>query len=66
MEAEPFILFGTDHVLAILAVILISIVVPYYLKKMPLISKKRFGYVLACILILNELVKPYYHTQFFG
>ena len=66
MEAEPFILFGTDHLLAILAVILISIVVPYYLKKMSLISKKRFGYVLACILILNELVKPYYHTQFFG
>ena len=66
MEAEPFILFGTDHVLAILAVILISIIVPHYLKKTSLITKKRFGYVLACILILNELVKPYYHTQFFG
>ena len=66
MEAEPFILFGTDHLLAILAVILISLVVPYYLKKTPLITKRKFGYVLACILILNELVKPYYHTQFFG
>ncbi len=66
MEAEPFILFGTDHLLAILAVILISILVPYYLKKTSLIIKKRFGYILASILILNELVKPYYHTQFFG
>ena len=66
MEAEPFILFGTDHLLAILAVILISILVPYYLKKTSQATKKRFGYVLAYILILNELVKPYYHTQFFG
>ena len=66
MEAEPFILFGTDHLLAILAVILISILVPHYLKKTSFITKKRFGYVLACILILNELVKPYYHTHFFG
>ena len=66
MEAEPFILFGTDHLIAILAVILISILVPHYLKKTSLTAKKRFGYVLAYILILNELVKPYYHTQFFG
>ena len=66
MEAEPFILFGTDHLLAILAVILISILVPHYLKKTSPAAKKRFGYVLAYILILNELVKPYYHTQFFG
>ena len=66
MEAEPFILFGTDHLLAILTVILISILVPHYLKKTSLATKKRFGYVLAYILILNELVKPYYHTQFFG
>ena len=66
MEAEPFILFGTDHLLAILAVILISLLVPHYLKKTSQATKKRFGYVLAYILILNELVKPYYHTQFFG
>ena len=66
MEAEPFILFGTDHLLAILAVILISILAPHYLKKTSQATKKRFGYVLAYILILNELVKPYYHTQFFG
>ena len=66
MEAEPFILFGTDHLLAILTVILISTLVPHYLKKTSLATKKRFGYVLAYILILNELVKPYYHTQFFG
>jgi len=66
MEAEPFILFGTDHLLAILTVILISILVPHYLKKTSLATKKRFGYALAYILILNELVKPYYHTQFFG
>ncbi|GIS75719.1 MAG: hypothetical protein CM1200mP12_14380 [Gammaproteobacteria bacterium] len=66
MEAEPFILFGTDHLFAILAVILISILVPHYLKKTSPSPKKRFGYVLALPLILNELVKPYYHTQFFG
>ena len=33
MEAEPFILFGKDHILAIVTVILISVILPAYLKK---------------------------------
>ena len=66
MEAEPFILFGKDHILAVVAVILISVILPAYLKKTSTKTKNWFGYILASALILNELVKPYYHTQFFG
>ncbi len=66
MEAEPFILFGRDHLFAISTVILIAIFFPLYLRQLSTIFKVRFGYILACILILNELIKPYYHTQFFG
>ena len=66
MEAEPFILFGKEHILAILIVFLTAILLPVYLKKTSTIIKHRFGYILASILILNELIKPYYHTQFFG
>ena len=65
MEAEPFILFGKDHILAIVVVILISIIFPAYLKKTSTKTKDWFGYILAFTLILNELVKPYYHTHFF-
>jgi|TARA_B100000686_G_scaffold108186_1_gene115233 hypothetical integral membrane protein (TIGR02206 family) len=66
MEAEPFILFGKDHLLAVSAVILTAIFFPLYLRQVSPAFKLRFGYILACILILNELIKPYYHTQFFG
>ena len=65
MEVEPFILFGTDHLLAILAVILTSIFLPIFLKKTSSKTKNWFGYILASILILNECVKPYYHNHFF-
>ena len=66
MEAEPFILFGREHLLTILVVFLTAILLPVYLKKTSTRIKHQFGYILASILILNELIKPYYHTQFFG
>ena len=66
MEVEPFILFGTDHLLATLALILTSIFLPIFLKKASSKTKNWFGYILASILILNECVKPYYHNHFFG
>ena len=66
MEAEPFILFRREHLLTIFVVFLTAILLPMYLKKTSTIIKHRFGYILASILILNELIKPYYHTQFFG
>jgi len=58
MEAEPFILFGKDHVLAVVAVILVSVILPAYLKKTSTKTKDWFGYLLASTLILNELIKP--------
>jgi len=66
MEAEPFILFGREHIIAIFTVILTAILLPVYLKKTSEKIKYRFGYILASILILNELIKPYYWSQFFG
>ena len=65
MEAEPFILFGTDHIVAILAVILTAILVPFCLKKTSVKTKHLVGSILASVLILNELLKPYYWSQFF-
>ena len=59
MEAEPFILFGKDHVLAMVAVILVSVILPAYLKKTSTKTKDRFGYLLASTLILNELIIIY-------
>ena len=59
MEAEPFILFGKDHVLAVVAVILVSVILPAYLKKTSPKTKDWFGYLLASTLILNELIIIY-------
>ena len=59
MEAEPFILFGKDHILAIVTVILISVILPAYLKKTSTKTKDWFGYLLASTLILNELIIIY-------
>ena len=59
MEAEPFILFGKDHILAVVAVILISVILPTYLKKTSTKIKNWFGYLLASALILNELIIIY-------
>ena len=59
MEAEPFILFGKDHVLAMIAVILVSVILPAYLKKTSTKTKDWFGYLLASTLILNELIIIY-------
>ena len=59
MEAEPFILFGKDHVLAMVAVILVSVILSAYLKKTSTKSKDWFGYLLASTLILNELIIIY-------
>jgi len=46
MEAEPFILFGKDHALAMVAVILVSVILPAYLKKTSTKTKDWFGYLL--------------------
>jgi len=59
MEAAPFILFGKDHVLAMVAVILVSVILPAYLKKTSTKTKDWFGYLLASTLILNELIIIY-------
>ena len=59
MEAEPFILFGKDHVLAMVAVILVSVILPAYLKKTSTKTKDWFGYLLSSTLILNELIIIY-------
>lgn len=59
MEAEPFILFGKDHVLAMVAVILVSVILSAYLKKTSTKTKDWFGHILASTLILNELIIIY-------
>mgnify|MGYP001185555150 CR=1 FL=1 len=65
MEAEPFILFGTGHLITLLVVLLIIIIVPLFFKKTSSKTKDLFGYTLASILLIDFLIKPYYWTQFF-
>ena len=65
MEAEPFILFGTGHLITLLIVSLITLLVPLFLKKTSSKTTAWFGYFLALTLLLDFLVKPYYWTQFF-
>jgi len=65
MEAEPFILFGTSHLLTLLVVLLVTILVPLFFKKSSSKTKEWFGYALALILLIDFLVKPYYWSHFF-
>ena len=65
MEAEPFILFGTGHLITLLIILLITLLVPLFFKKTSSKTKDLFGYFLALTLLLDFLIKPYYWTQFF-
>tara|TARA_B100001123_G_C15337736_1_gene1033510 strand:- start:5213 stop:5932 length:720 start_codon:yes stop_codon:yes gene_type:complete len=63
MEAERFILFGTDHLITLLIVVLATISVPFFFKNTSSKTKDLFGYGLAFILLIDFLAKPYYWSQ---
>ena len=60
MEAERFILLGTDHLITLSIVVLVTLSVPFFFKKTSSKTKDWFGYGLASILLIDFLAKPYY------
>ena len=63
MEAERFILFGTDHLITLSVVVLVVLSVPFFFKNTSSKTKDWFGYGLASILLIDFLAKPYYWSQ---
>ena len=64
---EEFILFGSQHISALSTVIAASVVTPIVLRTSSSIEfKKSVSMVLAILLILHELIKPFYRYYLFG
>ena len=64
---EEFILFGSQHISALSTVIAVSVVTPIVLRTSSSIEVKKFvSMVLAILLILHELIKPFYRYYLFG
>ena len=66
MSEVPFILFGQQHLIALVLLVLTAIFLPLYVKnKLSTDSQKAISITLAIFLILHELSKPFYRTYFF-
>jgi len=64
---EEFILFGSQHISALSTVIAASVVTPIVLRTSSSVEfKKSVSMVLAILLILHELIKPFYRYYLFG
>ena len=64
---EEFILFGSQHISALSTVIAVSVATPIVLRTANNIEVKKFvSMVLAILLILHELIKPFYRYYLFG
>ena len=64
---EEFILFGSQHISALSTVIAVSVATPIVLRTANSIEVKKFvSMVLAILLILHELIKPFYRYYLFG
>ena len=64
---EEFILFGSQHISALSIVIAVSVATPIVLRTANNIEVKKFvSMVLAILLILHELIKPFYRYYLFG
>jgi hypothetical integral membrane protein (TIGR02206 family) len=63
---EEFILFGSQHISALSTVIAVSVATPIVLRTANNIEVKKFvSMVLAILLILHELIKPFYRYYLF-
>ncbi|MDG2061585.1 MAG: TIGR02206 family membrane protein [SAR86 cluster bacterium] len=65
MAYQPFILFGTGHLLTLLMIFILSVFLPLYLKESSLIIKNNFGYILSVIMVIDQLLKPFYLHFYF-
>ena len=64
---EEFILFGSQHISALSTVIAVSVATPIVLRTANNNEVKKFvSMALAILLILHELIKPFYRYYLFG
>ena len=67
MSELPFILFGKQHIFALVLSAVTIIYFPFYAKnKLSNNGQEAIAKILAVFLILHELSKPFYRPYFFG
>ena len=67
MSELPFILFGQQHLFALVLLVLTIIYFPLYAKnKLSKDSQEAIAKTLAVLLVVHELSKPFYRTYFLG
>ncbi len=64
-EAEEFKIFGFEHLLTIALIIAISILLPIILKFSSNSTKSNLSIVIAAIILINELTKPFYYPALY-
>lgn len=64
-NTETFEIFGTDHVLTILFILVISLLIPYLLKNKTRESLYTFTSLLATVMIVNEFGKAFYYPYLY-
>ena len=63
--AEEFKIFGFEHLFSIGLIIGISILLPFILKKSNNSTKDKISTVIAVIILINELIKPFYYPALY-
>ena len=64
-NTEPFVIFGSDHILAILSILTISLLVPWLLKNKTRDDLYVFTTSLAIVMIVNEFGKAFYYPYLY-
>jgi hypothetical integral membrane protein (TIGR02206 family) len=64
-EAEEFKIFGFEHLLTIALIIAISISLPIVLKFSNNSTKSNLSIIIAAIILINELTKPFYYPALY-
>ena len=64
-EAEEFKIFGFEHLLTIALIFAISISLPIVLKFSNNSTKSNLSIVIAAIILINELTKPFYYPALY-
>ncbi len=64
-NTETFEIFGTDHVLTILFILVISLLIPYLLKNKSREGLYTFTSLLATVMIINEFGKAFYYPYLY-
>ena len=64
LQAQPFILFGQVHIVTLMIIFFLCLAIPKYLNNSSWEITKKFGYVLATLLLVDLMCKPYYLSTF--